>query len=241
MKSNTFIFAAIVAFTLLLYSCGKNNLWGITGKGSNVTETRDLRGFDRISLRTDGNISYTQDSIFFVEITGQKNILNVLNTQVENNTLVVDFKKNVWKHNKLKITIHCPAIYALSISGSGNIEVQNQINTTYMELTISGSGNIHLPALTATTLEARLSGSGNMDIDGGSVSSQNLSISGSGNMDMLNMTSTNCTCKISGSGDMLVKALETLDVSISGSGNVKYSGFPRINSQISGSGKLTRI
>lgn len=241
MKSNILALSVLFSSLITLQSCEKKNIIGITGKGGNKTETRAVSGFDRISLSTDADVNYTQDSIYFVEVTGQGNILAVLETRNEDGSLVIDFRKNVWKHNKLTITVHSPSIYGISISGSGDIHAQNSITTSNLKLQISGSGNISLPSLTASSLEAKVSGSGDIAINGGTVTSQNLSISGSGNMSLEGLSSSTCTCKISGSGDMIVYVNEDLDVSISGSGDVKYRGYPRINSNISGSGKLTRL
>lgn len=240
MKPIFFLLTSICILTTVT-GCKKNNIIGIIGKGDSVTETREINDFDRISLSTDADVDYTQDSVYYVEVTGQKNILEVLDLKKEGSKLVIDFRKNVWKHNKLKIVIHSPNMKALAISGSGDIRVQNNLQSTDLDLRISGSGNIHLPSLNSSHLDASISGSGDISITGGTTVSQKLSISGSGNMDVLNLNASDCSCKISGSGDMDVRAGETLDVSISGSGDIKYIGRPRINSNISGSGTLKGI
>lgn len=240
MKSTTFFSIILIALLSTFTSCKKGGPFGIIGKGSNVTETRDISGFDRIRLTTEADVIYTQDSTYYVEVNGQKNIIDVLDLKNENGTLQIGFDKNVWKHNKIKIIIHSPNIYGLFISGSGDIKSYTKINTSYLNLGISGSGDIELNTVVATTMDAKISGSGDIDIETGEVNTQNLQISGSGEMDLEQLASTNCLCKISGSGDMSVKALENLDVQISGSGDVSYSGRPVINSKITGSGKLSR-
>lgn len=241
MKSNILNLTVLCSLLVTLLSCEKKNIIGIVGKGGNDTEVRAVSGFDQVTLKTDADVLYTQDSTFFVEVTGQKNILAVLETRNENGNLVIDFRKNVWKHNKVTITVHSPSMHVFSISGSGDIEAQKSITTSDLKLQISGSGNMTLPSLNATHLEAKISGSGNINIQGGTTVSQNLSISGSGNMSLEGLSSSTCTCRVSGSGNITLQVSEDLDASISGSGDVKYKGYPRINSNISGSGRLTRF
>lgn len=240
MKSIKLILS-VVLIALISQSCRKGGPWGIRGKGSNVTETRDLSGFDKIHLSIDGDVFYTQDSVYKVEISAQSNILAVLKSEVSAGELKFDYKRNVWDHNKIKITVHSPNIKRLSISGSGDILVQNTVTATNMELSISGSGSIYIPSLNAQSVSAGISGNGNAEITGGIVKTESFTISGSGNIFTENLNAESCVVKVSGSGNVFVNASENLDVTISGSGNVSYKGKPSITSHISGSGSLIHL
>lgn len=222
-------------------SCHKGGPWGIKGKGENVTETKKLIGFDKIRLSIDADIYYTQDSVYKVEISAQQNILAVMKAEVINNTLRFDFRRNVWDHNKIKITIHSPDLEELSISGSGDITAENNLNLENLDLSISGSGTVYLPSLTAKSLKATISGSGDVKVSGGKLNTETFIVSGSGDIDAEHVIATNCIIKISGYGDVTVNVTETLDVSISGSGDVSYRGNPDVESDISGSGNLIHL
>ncbi len=234
----------ILVITLISFfsqSCRKGGPFGIKGKGENVTEIKNLTGFDKIHLSIDADIYYTQDSVYKVEITAQQNILAVLKVEVQNNTLTFDYKRNVWDHKKVKITVHSPNMNELSISGSGDIIAQNLLTTNTLELSISGSGNVNIPALNAKSLKATTSGTGDVKISGGSVTGETLNISGTGNIDNEKLQTESATVKISGLGNVTVNVTETLDVNISGSGDVRYKGKPTVKSSISGTGKLVHL
>ncbi|MEO6302516.1 MAG: DUF2807 domain-containing protein, partial [Bacteroidia bacterium] len=164
MRTIKFIFPLAICILISLQGCRKGNVWGITGKGNNVTETRDANGYDKIELKTDADVLYAQDSTYYIEVNGQKNILDVLDTKIDGSTLIIDLRKNVWKHHKITVIVHSPQINSLSISGSGDIKVQNNLNTTNMNLNISGSGNISVPSLVAQTFDGHISGSGNVTV-----------------------------------------------------------------------------
>jgi hypothetical protein len=235
----------IVLFACILVTsttaCFKRNRWGIKGQGSNATETRNAKNFDRIDLSIEADVNYTQDSVFLVEVNAQPNILEVVTTDVANGELNICTKRELWDHNRIRITVHSPDLHGVSISGSGNIMVQNSLNTNNISLNISGSGNIGVPSITATAITAKVSGSGNVDLRGGITKSEDFLISGSGNMNADYLFTSFNTSKISGSGSLSVNVSEQLDVIISGSGDVRYRGKPAITTSISGSGRLIHL
>jgi hypothetical protein len=212
----------------------------VIGEGPAVTENRAIGNFSSVASAISADVYYKQDPVYKVEITAQQNILNVLETNIVNNELVIKFRNNVIvrRHENITVNISSPIIHGLRISGSGNIVAPDSIITTNMDITLSGSGNINLYKLTGTSLDGNISGSGNITVLNGSVNNEHLRISGSGNIDVLNVAATTVTTTTSGSGEMRLNASQSLDVTISGSGSVFYTGNPVLNTHISGSGKV---
>ena len=240
MRTVKFILPALL-IALNFISCRKDDPWKVCGKGDNITEIRSVKGFSGIDLCISADLYYQQDSIYWVEVTAQPNVLSVIETAVYGNVLKI--KTNTWlvRHKPITVVVHSPDITYLSLSGSGNIYVQNAIAANYMDILVNGSGNISVPSLTAKTLSTKISGSGNIKITGGEVSDEDLRISGSGNIDALNLIANTCRVNVSGSGDVFVNVLQKLYVTISGSGDVKYKGMPAVETHISGSGKIIHI
>lgn len=240
MKSIKLILSLILVVTALT-SCKKHIFNSIKGKGGTVTEIRNVTGFNKISLSINADVSYVQDSVFFVEISAQQNVLAAITTDVSAGELKIDFNKWVRKHSNIHFTIHSPDLRGLDLSGSGNIEATGNITTTNMEINVSGSGNVVLSSLTSAELDAKISGSGNVSIYAGAVTNQKATISGSGNIEMDGMTASSSYCKISGSGSISVWVTDQLDATISGSGDIRYKGTPVVNAHMSGSGSLLHI
>jgi hypothetical protein len=242
MKPYSIIITTLVlAGGLMFQSCRKGSMWGIKGEGNNMTETRFLSGFSALDLSIDANISYTQDSVYRLEITGQKNILSVMETKVEGDELVIDFKRNVWSYNTVNIVVHSPNMDRMTLSGSGNIHVENTLSGNSLELHISGSGDISVPTVSLQSLTAKISGSGNIRINQGSCISETMRVSGAGSINTEFVTAETGDVKISGSGNVTINASKALYVDISGSGDVKYRGQPKISTNISGSGELISL
>jgi len=219
-------------------SCDK-----VKGKGEVVSQTRNVTGFTGFSLGIDGTIYFSTDSVFYVEVKAQQNILDVLETVLDNNQLIIRYKKNVsiGTHEAIEIFISAPAVNKVQLSGSGDIQVTNAWNQPYIETAISGSGNISVVQLDAGELNSSISGSGNFTAQYGKINQEELTISGSGNIDLVGVEADTTYATISGSGNISVWVTQLLDVTISGSGNVRYKGSPVIITKISGSGSIIQI
>jgi len=237
MKKNILVAVAAVAF-VSFQSCNKTK-----GDGPSITKNYALTGFSSVDAGLDGEVYYTQDSVYKVEIYAQSNIHDQIETPIVGGELRLQFKKflKVGKHNRIITYIHSPNITALRINGSGSMFVNQPILSGNMSLKVNGSGSINVVSYTGTTLSADISGSGRITVNGGTVGNSNLQISGSGDIDMLNIEAGSVTTNTSGSGNTTVKVVNALDVRISGSGNVYYRGNPSVNANISGSGKVSRI
>lgn len=231
----------VIGIAASFTSCKKHLFNSIKGKGETVTETRNLSGFNKISLSIDGDLSYVQDSVYFVEISAQQNVLDVITTDIDAGRLKIGSSKWIRKHNGIHIIVHSPDLRAVDLSGSGNVESSSNILTTDLELNVSGSGNINFASVHSDELEVKISGSGNIVVSGGVVTNQKATISGSGNVEMENLTANNSDAKISGSGSITVWVLDELKATISGSGNIRYKGNPIVNTNISGSGSVIHI
>nr|WP_294860080.1 head GIN domain-containing protein [uncultured Fluviicola sp.] len=241
MKNSKSIIPMVLILAVSFTSCKKNLFNSIKGKGETVTETRNVSGFNKISLSIDGDVNYVQDSIYFVEISAQQNVLDVLTTEIDGEELKIGADRWIRKHNGIKIRVHSPDLRAMDISGSGNMEASSDILTTGMELNVSGSGNISLASVHTGELKVTISGSGNITCSGGAVTNQKVSISGSGNVEMDNLPANNSDTKISGSGSISVWAVDQLKATISGSGDIRYKGNPIVNTNTSGSGSVIHI
>lgn len=229
----------VLAFALLAVfaSCKK-----IVGEGPVIKEDRAIGNFSSLASSISADVYYKQDPIYKLEVTAQQNILNVLETHIVGNELVIKFRNDtrVKSHERITVLVSSPTINSFRLSGSGNIIASDSIRSGEMNLTISGSGNIKLQSLVVNSLKATISGSGDISVLGGTVHTQQLAISGSGDINTSNVPTYSATTATSGSGEISLNVSHDLDVSISGSGSVFYKGNPEIKTRISGSGKVVQ-
>jgi hypothetical protein len=228
-KVRVSVFAAVI-FLLVLSFCP------LTGWAETVTEERDVSSFHSVRLSTVGRISITQGKKQRLAIQATTEVLNILETEVRNGTLIISSRRNISRGDEPKISIEMGDIRSLGISGSGEIKGKNTFKVDALDLQINGSGNFILK-LEAGSIDSAISGSGGIDLSG-ETGSLDVRISGSGELFAFNLVAESASIKVSGSGNCRVHVTEQLDVNVSGSGNVDYRGSPKVNFSGSGSGSI---
>ncbi len=225
-----------IAITVLMISCDP----GVRGAGDLVTETRTETGFNALEINISGNVEVRTDSVFSIEVTCEENIIQYLETDVDNGVLKIDFDRNVYGVNGLKIRVSAPSWKAFEVSGSANVEVQDAISGDRLNLDVGGSGNIDVFDAIFDKTRITVSGSGNIEIDG-SGTDLDCNVSGSGDIDALDFPVKTAEVTVSGSGSVRLDVSDLLDASVSGSGDIEYQGSPTVNANVSGSGKIRKI
>jgi hypothetical protein len=226
MKKSLLLLVLVALFqTGFAQNNNYNHGWGgerVKGSGPVVKETRDAKNFTGFKSGISADIFLKQSSGFKVTIEGQKNILDLLTTEVKDGGMLsLGFKKgyNIQYNDPLKVYIEAPSFTYLGMSGSGNVINEN--------------------ALTGKMLEIKISGSGDFDLSKLQYEDMSIGVSGSGDIKAENLKAKKVKCSISGSGDINCNAAEVLEASVSGSGDIKYSGKPAsVKSRVSGSGDI---
>jgi hypothetical protein len=221
---------------LFFTSCEK-----VVGEGPVVTQTRNVSNFTRISVSIPGKVNYKIDPVYKVEVQAQQNILDILQTNMEGQELVIKIRDNkrVKEHEDIIVTISAPVATFVNLSGSAEFNLTGMLTGADLGLKISGSGSINVQhAALANKLSGTISGSGNINVLSGTAKNEDLRISGSGSIELRNVVAEKADIEISGSGDMRVNLTQNLKARISGSGSVYYRGNPAIDTHISGSGTV---
>lgn len=221
------------AFIVLLF------LMGFSTQAQN-SETRNPGKFTTIESGGSWDVFVKIGNKDEVRIEAENINLDKVITELDGNKLKLKLEKGSYKNVRLKFYITMRDLEGLGSSGSGSINVEDNIETDRLNLGVSGSGLIHFRNIYARSINAGLSGSGDIVIEGGSVESINVGQSGSGDFEAIDLEAEEVTIGKSGSGSTHVTALNILKVGASGSGNVYYRGEPQLQIGVSGSTKVVK-
>lgn len=249
MKNSLYIFVVMFLSTTLLTAQNR--------------EVRNVENFNKISFGFPGKLYLKQGSPQKVELEGDSDVLQEVETEVDGGRLRIgrEDKWFKWNSNDDRITVYItvPNIEGVSVSGSGHIIGQTTIRTDDIDLNVSGSGSLSLEVEASGDVDAGVSGSGDMDLKGhfesfesdvsgsGKVSldaridnTADFGISGSGKIEASG-SADRVKAQISGSGKVLAANLETnsCDVRISGSGGVEINVKNELDANITGSGSVS--
>jgi len=213
----------------------------VRGSGEVITETRQVRGFDSISLTGSGDVIVTQGEGESLSVETDDNVMKYVETEVRGGTLTLGYEDGarLIDATRLIFYVEVDDLASLTISGSGDIEA-DVIETDHLEVTVSGSGDVQIADLKADAVEATISGSGEIDLSG-DAPAQDVTISGSGKYLAGDLCGERVDVTISGSGNARVCATEMLETSIGGSGDVGYFGRPTVHTSGSGSGTVNSL
>ena len=91
MKTKTILMALAAIFTAVSFiSCEK-----IKGKGDIVTVSRSVSNYSSIGLSMPATVYFTQADEYTLEINGQQNIIDKIETKVKGDELQIKLENNV--------------------------------------------------------------------------------------------------------------------------------------------------
>jgi len=192
---------------------------GMRGEGPIVKKTLKVDKFRGFSLGVPANV-YLSKGKQNVEIKGQKNIIANIETDVRKGYWKIEFDRNVRKMKDLEIYISLPSFDRLAIAGSGSIVGEDTFNNlSDLKVSISGSGDIELEGA-VEDLEVSIAGSGDVNLKDLKADNCDISIAGSGDCEI--HVSEDLKVSIAGSGDVKYKGNPNkVKSSIAGSGDVR--------------------
>lgn len=139
----------------------------------------------------------------------------------------------------MKLMVSVKNINELQVNGGGKIISENSISSDYIALSVSGSGGIDLD-LKGNNLKTEISGSGNITLKG-YASTNDIVMSGSGSLNAFGCELETAKVKLSGSGTCEIHATSTLDAVVLGSGALKHKGNTKnVSKKVYGSGVVER-
>jgi hypothetical protein len=215
----------------------------VRGSGVPVTETREISNFDRVELKSIGELTIIQGEPESLTIEAESNIVRRVKTDVWGGTLTIEFTGgilgDVIPTEPIRYELTMKDISGLKLSGAGRI-YSASIATRHLDLDVSGVGDVIIDSLEADDLDVDLTGAGTIDL-AGKIGDQDVRLSSVGNYSAGGLESSRARVALTGAGTATLWVTEELDVQISGVGSVDYYGDPVVSQNISGVGRLNHL
>ena len=134
--------AAALAMAMVPMEAQADWGWGkkVTGSGVSKTETRQVSGFSGLSLGVSAKVEIRQGNNEGVTITGDDNIVPLVETVVEDGKLKVRWnERNLnTSYKELKLTVDAKTMESVSVAGSGDV-VAETLNAKKFSASVAGS------------------------------------------------------------------------------------------------------
>jgi hypothetical protein len=234
--------AALIVVTIIIatgcHFVGKQ----VKGNEQVTTENRQVNGFTGVTSNGSFDVYVSVGSPAAVKIEAESNLLPYIETYVEDNTLKIDTKDEVWLRPRrtIKVYVTAPRFKQIHSNGSGDIIGQTPISdSAKLDLRVAGNGHVNLD-VDAPQVVADLTGNGGIQLKGQS-KYFDCNLTGNGNLKAFDLMAEETRVKILGNGDAEVYASVKLDVTVGGNGNVHYKGNAQPSTHITGNGSITRV
>ncbi len=213
-------------------------------KSSAISEDRYVKNFNGVASSGFVNVVIKLGDVESLRLEGDPSAIADLITEVKGNVLNIKPKTKVYWNNRFKnakVTAYITAkrLTNATMSGSGDMRIENSLNNQNFTATVSGSGSIRAKG-SFNSFVGVISGSGTIKCSGKS-DQANLTISGSGKFSGNDFTAGSASSVISGSGNINMGVNNSLKAVINGSGSFYYTGNPTVEKTTIGSGRVKRV
>lgn len=209
-----------------------------------VTKEIKVKDFDRIQVGGSLDVTYKQQpGKPEVEIYTSDNIVDLLDVYVKGGTLYLNFKKNVSvAYNKLEIRVNSSRLSYVGVTGSGSLDLADELKADNLEMKVTGSGDITGGSIRcAQGFTASVTGSGDFKCKQLTTQMLNATVTGSGDLNVENASATSVVANVTGSGTLKIKgAAQEAEYKVAGSGDLLASDFEvqRVSASVAGSGDI---
>ena len=211
-----------------------SRLWPTTGSGAVVIETRNVGPFQALKLSTDARVVIRQGDRYSVEVQAEGNVAPLIDTYVENRTLVVEDNKH-YKSPHAAVIVTVRHISSIGTTGSVAV-VAEGLNVQDLSLSMGGSSAMNLKSISVGRLNAALGGSSALKASG-VAEDFSLALGGSSSLQASELEANSVSVSGGGSAQAVVWAKQSLRISLGGSSGVSYYG--NLSPALSTSGAAT--
>ena len=216
------IYLSLFLFPLLFSSCIFTP--SIRGNGHVVEEERNVDDFDGIKASRGINVYITQGSETKVLVKADENLLDVIETEVEDDVLIVRSTAMVRNAESFKVFVTVPELEMIKASSGSNVYSENELKSDELETETSSGANITLE-INVENLSAGASSGANLRLKG-QAKEITARVSSGANIKAEDLKTRDAELKASSGGNIRISIQRQLRASASSGGNIHYSGQP---------------
>jgi hypothetical protein len=177
---------------------------GVKGSGNIKTEQREVSEFKSVKVGGAVVVEITAQKDYSLEIEGDDNILPLITTEVDGDTLKIRSEKGYSTSNPIKVRISAQNIDDLDLSGASKVSIVNLDNES-LNVDTSGASKISCEGKTK-----------NLTVD----------MSGASHLDGEKLSAESVSVDASGASKANISVKDSLKADLSGASKVVYYGNP---------------
>ena len=219
------ILAAFISIFLVSCNLDINLGEGEKGNGNVVSENRNTSESFNVVKATEGlDVYVTQAEKFVIRVEADENIIDLIQTDVNNGVLRIHTEKRIGRAKSKKVYVSLPDVAGLKSSSGADLYTNGVIKANKITLDSSSGADLKVE-IEATEINADASSGADIVISGKADILYADASSGS-DIKAMRLVVEKCNAQASSGADISVNATKELITNTSSGGDVNYKGDP---------------
>lgn len=229
-------YLGLFLITITLFSCQYKS-----GSGDIISEARQVSDFKAISVSGGFEVEIRQGSPVKVLVEADDNIIEDIETTVENNQLKVSMQDGVsYRDVHMKIFITAPGLERVISAASADINLKDEMTSSNRLNIKAASGSSIKGAVNAPDIDVDASSGADVDLTG-RTKNLDVQVSSGASVDAGELLSENTSAQTSSGASANVHASVKLEAKASSGGSVNYRGAANAVIKESSGGSITKV
>lgn len=200
----------------------------IKGSGHIITETRETGAFDQVNISGGIDLVLTQGDACPLRIEGDDNLLQYIDTEVQNHTLIIrrNTRKDLKPSRSLKIYVTVPDLKQIAASAASDVSSTNLWRVEKMEIRLSAAADLNFK-IDADELTLSASAASDSKLEG-RVNYFKVKASAASDITARKLQAKTADIVASAASSVYVTVTEELSYDLTGASSLTYYGRPRI-------------
>lgn len=232
------IITSIISILMLSCNFSVNFGRGVDGNRNVVSEDRTISNdFESIKVSQGLDLYITQSNDVSLSVEADKNLHELIMTEVENGVLRIYTKENIRRAASKKIMLNINDVSAIKATSGSDVYSTNTIEAETLELNTTSGADMEIDVKTQT-LNCRSTSGSDLKLSGTTNMLIAEATSGS-DIKAANLKAENSKVKATSGADISVNTSKELTARATSGGDVRYSGSPeKIDKSDSSSGSV---
>lgn len=222
----------------------------VRGEGRYVEQTLpSMAPFHAIDVRADAQVDVWQKAEPGVMLNGKQNLVSLADVRVENNTLIIDFKRpvHIKGSHALHVTVMVPKLHAINVHNNARVRVRGGMEAEQLSLMAADKAYLTGDSITANTLRVQAMNHAEVDLErlkakdlevasfdkaeielSGHAEMARLTNNGHSDIDAADLRVNHAQAAVNAKGDVEVFATHSLKAHANGHGEITYHGQPTL-------------
>ncbi len=239
MKTQNIIITFGLAF--LLSACHFNINTGEKGNGKVVTQERNVSDeFTEVKGSAGLDVYLTQGDENKIVVEADENLLQYIETDIENGKLHVTTSENIGRSKSKKVYVTYKQLSNIEASSGADVTGNTVIKSEFLSLKSSSGADLNVEVF-AKDLTAKTSSGADLRVKG-KASSLIADASSGSEINAKDLLVISCNAEASSGAEVTVNVKEQLETHVSSGGDINYYGNPvSVNSNESHSGSVHKM